>query len=109
MTADGEWTVYYEVADESGGEGVSRSDLGELSRVIESLGGQAVVGRFPSVGRFPNTRRYSVQFAVPANNSSQAIDAGKALFEEAIASSGLPRWPVVRFKARRTGPRLGPQ
>lgn len=102
MTADGEWTVYYELVDESGGEGVSRSDLGELSRVIESLGGKAVVGRFPSVGRFPNTRRYTVQFAIPADNSGQAIDAGKALFEEAILSSGLPRWPIVRFRAWRT-------
>lgn len=66
---------------------VTLEEVVELADAVASFGG--IASGMGSMG-------YGAQLIVEADTSDAAVDIALALFEEAVAATGLPAWPVAR-------------
>jgi hypothetical protein len=69
---------------------LSREEVVELADAVASSSGIAT-----GIG----TNRYGAQLLVEAGTRDEAIDKAKAQFARAVATAGLPVYPIVRVEA----------
>ncbi len=86
-----EWTIYIEAMAPEGAEASTPADV-VASALMDQL---ADNGASASA----DERSWSIQFLVEAESSPEAADQGRELIDKAVASAGLPDWPLVRLEA----------
>jgi hypothetical protein len=83
--------VRWSVGIETEGERVlSREEVVELADAVATSSGIAT-----GIG----TNRYGAQLLVDASTRDEAIEKARAEFAQAVATAGLPVYPVVRVEA----------
>ena len=58
-----------------------------------------IVAPYEGIASGVGTMSYGVQIMVDAENSADAVDEGRKLFEAAIQRTSLPFWPVTNAHA----------
>ena len=86
-----EQTVRWSVGIETEGDRVlSREEVVELADAVATSSGIAT-----GIG----TNRYGAQLLVDASTRDEAIEKARAEFARAVATAGLPVYPIVRVEA----------
>ena len=81
------WSVGIEA---EGDRVLSREEVVELADAVAARAGIAT-----GIG----TNRYGARLVVQAGTRTEAIERGTAEFGQAVATAGLPAWPIVRTEA----------
>lgn len=69
---------------------VSLAEVVELADAVAGIGGIATGG---------GSTRYGAQIVVLADTRDEAIERGRAEFDAAVRTAGLPAYPIVRTEA----------
>ena len=87
----GGYTVRWSVGIEAEGDRVlSREEVVELADAVAASSGIAT-----GIG----TNRYGAQLLIDAGTRDEAIERATAVFTRAVATAGLPVYPIVRVEA----------
>jgi hypothetical protein len=91
VLASGRVPVRWSVGIETEGDRVlSREEVVELADAVATSSGIAT-----GIG----TNRYGAQLLVEAGTRDEAVEKAKAEFARAVATAGLPAYPIVRVEA----------
>jgi hypothetical protein len=91
VPASGRVPVRWSVGIETEGDRVlSREEVVELADAVATSSGIAT-----GIG----TNRYGAQLLVEAGTRDEAVERAKAEFARAVATAGLPVYPIVRVEA----------
>jgi hypothetical protein len=91
VPASGRVPVRWSVGIETEGDRVlSREEVVELADAVATSSGIAT-----GIG----TNRYGAQLLVEAGTRDEAVEKAKAEFARAVATAGLPVYPIVRVEA----------